>query len=39
MQNGETISFSMDELREMESAEWKPTPKVLDWMKRMEEKK
>ena len=32
-----TISFSMGELREMESDDWKPTQKVLDWMKRMEQ--
>lgn len=34
--DGKTISFSMEELREMESDDWKPTQKVLDWMKRME---
>lgn len=37
--NGETISFSMNELKAMESDDWKPTRKVLDWMKRMEQKK
>lgn len=36
-EQGRTISFSMEELREMESDNWKPTPKVLDWMKRMEQ--
>ncbi len=36
-EEGKTISFSMDELREMESENWKPTQKVLDWMKRMEQ--
>lgn len=35
-EEGKTISFSMDELREMESDDWKPTKKILDWMKRME---
>lgn len=34
-EEGKTISFSLEELREMESEDWKPTPKVLDWMKRM----
>ncbi len=28
---GNTISFSMEELREMESEDWKPTQKVLDF--------
>lgn len=36
-EEGKTISFSMEELREMESDNWKPTQKVLDWMKRMEQ--
>ncbi|MDE7425402.1 MAG: type II toxin-antitoxin system Phd/YefM family antitoxin [Lachnospiraceae bacterium] len=36
-EDGKTISFSMEELREMESDDWKPTQKVLDWMKRMEQ--
>ncbi len=36
-EEGKTISFSMEELREMESDDWKPTQKVLDWMKRMEQ--
>ncbi len=35
LERGETISFSMDELRAMESDDWKPTQKVLDWMERM----
>ena len=34
LERGETISFSMDELKEMEADDWKPTPKVLDWMRR-----
>ncbi len=29
--SGETISFSMEELRAMESDDWKPTQKVLNW--------
>ena len=36
-EEGKTISFRMEELREMESDDWKPTQKVLDWMKRMEQ--
>jgi antitoxin YefM len=35
LEDGKTISFSMDELREMESDDWKPTKKVLDFMERM----
>ena len=33
LEEGETISFSMEELRAMESDDWKPTQKVLNWMK------
>lgn len=35
LERGETISFSMEELKAMEADDWKPTPKVLDWMHRM----
>jgi len=35
LEQEKTISFSMEELREMESDNWKPTQKVLDWMERM----
>ena len=38
LENGETISFSMEELRAMESDEWEPTEKVLNWMERMKHK-
>ena len=38
LENGETISFSMEELLAMESDDWKPTEKVLNWMKRMKHK-
>ena len=31
----QTISFSMDELRAMESDDWKPTQKIKDFMERM----
>ena len=34
LEEGETISFSMEELRAMESDDWKPTPKVLEWLKK-----
>lgn len=34
LERGETISFSMEELKEMEADDWKPTSKVLDWMRR-----
>lgn len=37
LEQGKTISFSMEELTEMESDDWKPSKKVLDWMKRMEQ--
>lgn len=35
LENGETISFSMEELQAMESDDWEPTEKVLNWMERM----
>lgn len=38
LENGETISFSMEELQAMESDDWKPTEKVLNWMERMKHK-
>ena len=38
IENGETISFSMEELRAMESDHWEPTEKVLNWMERMKQK-
>lgn len=31
LENGETISFSMEELRAMEADDWQPTQKVLDF--------
>lgn len=33
LEQGKTISFSMEELRAMESDDWKPTQKVLYWLK------
>jgi antitoxin YefM len=35
LEQGKTISFSMDELKKMEDADWKPTEKVLEFMERM----
>lgn len=32
LQKGETISFSMEELKEMEADDWKPTQKIKDFM-------
>ena len=34
LEEKKTISFSMEELRAMESDDWKPTQKVLNWMKK-----
>jgi len=31
LERGETISFSMEELRAMEADDWQPTQKVLDF--------
>ena len=33
-ERGETISFSIDELKEMEKDDWKPTKKIIDFMKK-----
>ena len=38
LENGESISFSMEELQAMESDDWEPTEKVLNWMERMKHK-
>ena len=37
LKQGKTISFTMEELKEMESDDWKPTQKVLNWLKRLEQ--
>ena len=37
LKQGRTISFSMEELREMESDSWRPTQKVLDQMRRQDQ--
>ena len=34
-EQGKTISFTMEELREMESDDWTPTQKVMDFMEKM----
>lgn len=36
LEKKQTISFSMDELRAMESDDWKPTQKIKDFMERMD---
>ena len=33
-ENGDTISFTMEELRAMEAEDWKPTKKVLEFEKK-----
>ena len=38
LHQGKTISFSFEELKAMESDDWKPTPKVMKWMERMKNK-
>lgn len=35
LEQGKTISFSMEELEAMESEDWKPTQKVIEFMERM----
>ena len=37
LSNGQTISFSLDELRDMESKDWKPTQKIMDFMEHLED--
>ena len=34
LKRGETISFTLEELQAMEADDWKPSEKILDWMKR-----
>lgn len=33
LREGKTISLSMEELREMESDDWKPSPKIKEFIK------
>ena len=35
LRQGKSISLSWEELKAMESDDWKPTPKVIEWMERM----
>lgn len=34
--DNQTISFSLNELRDMESDDWKPTQKIKDFLERMD---
>ena len=34
LEAGNTISFTMDEMKEMESDDWKPSQKILDFMEK-----
>ena len=34
LQKGDTITFTLEELREMESDDWKPTKKILEFEKK-----
>lgn len=35
LEQGKTISFTLEELRNMEAEDWKPTQKVIDFMEKM----
>ena len=35
LEQGKTISFTLDELKDMESDDWQPTQKVKDFLKKM----
>ena len=37
LSKNQTITFSLDELRDMESDDWKPTQKIKDFMERMKD--
>lgn len=37
LKNNQTIMFSLDELRDMEADDWKPTQKIKDFMERMKD--
>ena len=37
LKQGKTISFSIEELQNMESDDWKPTKKILDFMEKMKD--
>lgn len=34
LQKGDTITFTLEELREMEADDWKPTKKILEFEKK-----
>ena len=34
LEAGNTISFTMDEMKEMESDDWKPSQKIIDFMEK-----
>lgn len=34
LEEGNTISLSLDEMKEMESDDWKPTRKIIDFMEK-----
>lgn len=34
LEAGNTISFTMDEMKEMESDDWKPSKKIIDFMEK-----
>ena len=34
LEQSKTISFSMEEVKEMEKDDWKPTKKIIDFMKK-----
>lgn len=38
LKTGKTISFSFEELKEMESDDWQPTDKILDFMEKPKNK-
>ena len=35
LEQGKTISFTLEELKDMEDENWKPTSKVLEFMEKM----
>ena len=34
LEHGNTLSLTIDEMKEMESDDWKPTQKILDFMEK-----
>ncbi|MCM1044331.1 MAG: type II toxin-antitoxin system Phd/YefM family antitoxin [Candidatus Gastranaerophilales bacterium] len=35
LEQGKTISFTMEELKDMEDGNWKPTQKIIEFMEKM----